>query len=262
MGGEEIDLVSEEIKDNFFHVEGEGIPEMPIADSEEKLVSLHPEKELSRLVCPSRSRGCLELVFYNKHTLYPIIEEGTNWDKSDNGVENLELVTEASDINIQIGVTQEEDLLRECLIKGQELNNKQLVFGILKDWERKEEIVVGRTGQYECLLIQLKGQRGHVDWGSKRSEWFGSGKPGRKARVDWKCGKEIHGYVEVFDPGGSTPFGEQLVTVVCEIENFGGIPESYLSIIWIIFCDIREFMLVEKLVEIFLALLKYLMDIE
>ena len=97
---EEIDFVSEEIKDNFFHVEGEGIPEMPNVDSEENLVSLQPEKELSRLVCPSRSRGCLELVFYNKHTLYPIIEEGTNWDKSDNGFENLELVTEASDINM------------------------------------------------------------------------------------------------------------------------------------------------------------------
>ena len=188
--GEEIDLVSEEIKDNFFHMEGEGIPEMPNVDSEENLVSLQPEKELSRLVCPSRSRGGLELVFYNKHTLYPIIEEGTNWDKSDNGVENLELVTEASDINIQIGVTQEEDLLRECLEKGQELNNKQLVFGRLEQWERKEETLLGRTSQYENFPIQVMGQNGHLDGRSKRGEWFSSGKPGRKARVDWKYGKK------------------------------------------------------------------------
>ena len=255
--GEEIDLVSEEIKDNFFHEKGESIPGIPIVDYEEKLVSLEPEKERSRLACPSKNRGWLELLFYNKHTLYPILEEGTNWDKPDEGVENLKLI-EANGINIWNNLKQEEDHLRDHLIKGQELNNKQLVFGMLEEWERKEEIVLERIGQYECLLIQLMGQRGHLDWGSKKGEWFSSGKLGRKARIDWKWGKEIHGYLEVFDPGGSTPFGEQLVTVVCEFENFEGIPESYLSIVWIMCCDIIEFELLEKLVEIFLELVKYL----
>ena len=254
--GEEIDLVSEEIKDNFFHVEGEGIPEMPNVDSEENLVSLQPEKELSRLVCPSRSRGCLELVFYNKHTLYPILEEGTNWDQPEGGSENLEIVAEANGINIWSNQKQVEDPLRDFLEKWQELNREQLVFGMLEKWERKAETVFGRTGQYEYLSIQVTGQKGHLNWGSKRGEWCSSGKPARMARIDWKWGKDIHGYVEVFDPGGSAPFGEQLVTVVCDIENFAGISESYLSIVWIMCCDMVEFMLVEKLAEIFRDLLK------
>ena len=231
---------------------------MTIVDSEVQLVSLDPEKDRPWMASPSRNRRSLELVFYNKHTLYPIQEEGTNWDQAEGGSENLEIVAEANGINIWSNQKQGEDPLRDFLKKGQELNNEQFGCGMLEDGERKEETVFGRTGQYEYLPIQVIGQKDHLDWGAKRGEWFSSGKSARRARIDWKWGKDIHGYVEVFDPGGSAPFGEQLVTVVCEIENFAGISESYLSIVWIMCCDLVEFMLVEKLAEIFLELLKCL----
>ena len=252
--GEEIDSVSDERNDQSF--DEKISPVTPICNSEVKLVSLEPEKDRPWMAFESRNRGCLELVFYNKHTLDPIVEEGTNWDEP--GSENLVIVAETKGIDIWSNLKQGEDPLRDFLKKGQELNNEQFVCGMLEDGERKEETVFGRTGQYEYLPIQVMGQKGHVDWGAKRGEWFSSGKSARRARIDWKWGKDIHGYVEVFDPGGSAPFGEQLVTVVCEIENFAGISESYLSIVWIMCCDLVEFMLVENFAEIFLELLKCL----
>ena len=69
------------MNNQHFYEEENIPPEMTIVTSEVKLVSLDPEKDRPWMASPSGNRRWLELVFYNKHTLYPILEEGTHWDQ-------------------------------------------------------------------------------------------------------------------------------------------------------------------------------------
>ena len=254
---EEIQYFSEEMAgQNSYGEEGSRSSGVPIMDpevKEEMFISLGQEEDRPCKSCPNRNRG-LELIFYNKHVLDPIIEERTNLDQLEGDNGSLDTGKEVNNLKIWTTLKQKKGQLVKGLKTEQEVRKGGLAFGRLEKSERKVKTGLGRTGQGGHLPIHAMGQKDELGERTRRGKCFSPRKPVREAREEWKLEKEIIYYIDIFDPGGNfAPCGGRLVMIISETEYFKGLSEYYLSISGIMLYDTEKFRSVVKFAKNFYA---------
>ena len=138
---------------------------------EEILISLDQEIEEPWISYPKESRGCLETVFYNKHSLETIPEERSNLDRLVECMDSLDT-------------------------EGQELNNENRGFRLLKKLGWETGTGLGRRGQGRHFPIHLKGQKDRLGLGATREERFSPPDILNGAREEWVLGNETLCYIQ------------------------------------------------------------------